>query len=106
MQVRPIGHARGPGPVSYTHLDVYKRQGYFIGGRWADRRPQSGTFYGLVTAAGFCAVFFLLLTGAVLRRAAAAMAVLNVSAIGGSLLLVVLALVVPVTLLGLSLIHI
>ena len=21
--------------------------GYFIGGRWADRRPQSGTFYGL-----------------------------------------------------------
>lgn len=74
--------------------------GYFIGGRWADRRPQPSTFYGLVTAAGFCAVFFLLLTGAVLRRAAAAMAVLNVSAIGGSLLLVVLALVVPVTLLG------
>lgn len=74
--------------------------GYFIGGRWADRRPRPATFYGLVTAAGFCAVFFLLLTGAVLRQAAAAMAVLNVSAIAGSLVLVVLALVVPVTLLG------
>lgn len=74
--------------------------GYFLGGRWADRRPRPATFYGLVMAAGFCAVFFLLLTGAVLRQAAAALADLNVSAIGGSLLLVVLALVVPVTLLG------
>ena len=73
--------------------------GYFIGGRLADGRPQEATFYGLVSAAGFCAVFFLLLTGAVLRRAAAAMAVVNVSAIAGSLALVVLALVVPVTLL-------
>src|SRR5690606_27385567 len=57
-------------------------------------------FYGLVALAGFCGVFFLLLTGAVLRDAAAAMAVMNVGAIAGSLALVVLALVVPVTLLG------
>lgn len=74
--------------------------GYFIGGRLADRRPSETLFYGLVALAGFCAVFFLLLTGAVLRDAAAAMAVMNVGAIAGSLLLVILALVVPVTLLG------
>lgn len=74
--------------------------GYFIGGRLADRHPHEVYFYALVTAAGFCAIFFLLLTGAVLREAAAAMAVLNVGAIAGSLVLVVLALVIPVTLLG------
>lgn len=74
--------------------------GYFIGGRLADRRPSDTLFYGLVALAGFCGVFFLLLTGAVLRDAAAAMAVMNVGAMAGSLALVVLALVVPVTLLG------
>ncbi len=74
--------------------------GYFIGGRLADRHPRETLFYGLVSAAGFCAVFFLLLTGAVLREAASAMAIMNVGAIAGSLLLVVLALAIPVTLLG------
>lgn len=74
--------------------------GYFIGGRLADRRPDAGLFYGLVSVAGFCAVAFLLLTSAVLRGAAGAMAALDVGAVAGSLLLVVLALVVPVTLLG------
>lgn len=74
--------------------------GYFIGGRLADRRPEAFLFYALVSVAGFCAVFFLLLTSVVLRGAAGALAVMNVGAIAGSLLLVVLALVVPVTLLG------
>jgi spermidine synthase len=74
--------------------------GYFIGGRWADRHPRADLFYGLVTVAGFAAVFFLLLTGAVLRGAASALAIMNINAIAGSLLLVVLALIVPVTLLG------
>ncbi len=74
--------------------------GYFIGGRLADRRPGAGLFYTLVSLAGFCAVFFLLLTSAILRGAAGALAVMNVGAVAGSLLLVALALVVPVTLLG------
>lgn len=74
--------------------------GYFIGGRLADRHPHEMIFYGLVAAAGFCAVFFLLLTGAILRGASTAMANMNVGAIAGSLLLVAVALVVPVTLLG------
>ena len=74
--------------------------GYFLGGRLADRSPRETVFYALVSAAGFCAVFFLLLTAVILRQAATALALLNVSAIAGSLLLVIVALVVPVTLLG------
>jgi len=74
--------------------------GYFIGGRLADRRPDAFLFYALVSVAGFCVVFFLLLTSVVLRGAAAALAAMNVGAVAGSLLLVVPALVVPVTLLG------
>lgn len=74
--------------------------GYFIGGRLADRFPSEPVFYGLVAAAGFCAIFFLLLTSAILRDAASALAMMNVNAVVGSLLLVILALIVPVTLLG------
>ena len=74
--------------------------GYFIGGRLADQNPGELRFYLLVTLAGFCSVFFLLLTGTVLREAAAALAVINVGAITGSLLLVILSLSIPVTLLG------
>jgi len=74
--------------------------GYYIGGRLADRRPEAALFYRLVSLAGFCAVAFLLLSGVVLRDAAGAMASMNVGALAGSLLLVVLMLVVPVTLLG------
>jgi len=74
--------------------------GYFIGGRLADRRPDAFLFYALVSVAGFCVIFFLLLTSVVLRGAAGALAALNVGVVAGSLLLVVLALVVPVTLLG------
>ena len=74
--------------------------GYFIGGRWADKRPCPATFYTLVSTAGFTAVFFLLLTSVILKTAAAAMAAINVSALVSSLVGVILALAVPVTLLG------
>ena len=74
--------------------------GYFIGGRWADKRPYPHTFYTLVASAGFASVFFLLLTSVILKTAAAAMAAINVNAIAGSLVGVIFALVVPVTLLG------
>ena len=76
--------------------------GYFIGGRWADKRPYPQTFYTLVTIAGFASVFFLLLTSVILKTAAAAMAAINVNAIAGSLIGVILALALPVTLLGMD----
>ena len=74
--------------------------GYFLGGKLADKRPFPHTFYQLVTLTGFSAVFFLLLTSVVLKTAASAIANLQVGAIAGSLLVVVLALAVPITLLG------
>lgn len=74
--------------------------GYFLGGRWADKRPYPHIFYTIVTLAGFAGVFFLLLTSALLKTAAAALAVINVGAIASSLIGVIFALIVPVTLLG------
>ncbi|MEW5987887.1 MAG: fused MFS/spermidine synthase [Chloroflexota bacterium] len=74
--------------------------GYFMGGRWADRHPLPHRFYLLVSLAGFCTVFFLLLTSVLLRAAAGAMASVNVGAILGSLAAVALTLALPVTLLG------
>jgi spermidine synthase len=74
--------------------------GYFLGGRLADRYPITRVFYSLVALAGFCSVFFLLLTSLVLKSAAAALADVNVGAIVSSLLAVAFALAVPVTLLG------
>ncbi|HEX6385837.1 MAG TPA: fused MFS/spermidine synthase [Anaerolineae bacterium] len=74
--------------------------GYFLGGRLADRRPSPSVFYGLVSLAGFSSVFFLLLTSVLLRTAATALATVNVNGIVGSLVGVVLALALPVTLLG------
>jgi len=74
--------------------------GYFVGGRLADKWPSPHLFYSLVSLTGFCSVFFLLLTSVVLRSAASALAAVNVGAIISSLITVILALAVPVTLLG------
>lgn len=74
--------------------------GYFVGGRLADKRPYPQTFYALVAWAGFSGVFFLLLTSVLLKTAATAMAAVNVGAIASSLVGVILALAVPITLLG------
>ena len=74
--------------------------GYFIGGRLADKRPYPQTFYALVAWAGFSGVFFLLLTSVLLKTAASAMAAVNVGAIASSLVGVIFALAVPITLLG------
>jgi spermidine synthase len=74
--------------------------GYFLGGWLADRYPQARVFYSLVTLAGFCAVFFLLLTSVILRSASAALAAVNVGPVVSSLVGVIVAQAVPITLLG------
>ncbi len=74
--------------------------GYFLGGRLADRNPSPRLFYMLVSAAGACSVFFLLLTSVILRGAATALADLHVGAVVGSLVGVLFSLAVPITLLG------
>jgi spermidine synthase len=74
--------------------------GYFLGGRLADKYPYPHVFYGLVAIAGFCGVFFLLLTSVLLKTAASALAAINVGAILSSLIGVIVALTVPITLQG------
>lgn len=74
--------------------------GYFLGGWLADKRPFPATFYTLVSLAGFSSVFFLLLTSVLLKAAASAMAALNISAIVGSIVGVIFALALPITLMG------
>lgn len=79
---------------------LFLTTGYFLGGRWADRSPSPATYYALLVAAGLSSIFFLLLTSLMLRSAAAALAALNVGAVASSLVGVILALGVPITLLG------
>ena len=74
--------------------------GYFVGGWLADRWPSPRLFYALASLAGFAGVFFLLLASAILKTAASALAALNVGALVGSLVAVILTLAVPITLLG------
>lgn len=74
--------------------------GYFLGGWLADRYPRTGVFYGLVTLAGFASAFFLLLGSVLVKSAAAALASVNAGVIFGSFVGVLLALAVPITLLG------
>ncbi len=74
--------------------------GYFLGGWLADRRPSTSVYYSLVALAGFCSVFFLLLTSVLLRGASEAMATLEIGAIAGSLLGVFFTLAIPMTFLG------
>jgi MFS family permease len=74
--------------------------GYFLGGWLADRYPDEKLFYSLVSLGGFSSVFFLLFTSLILRTAASALASLNAGALLSSLVGVILALALPVTLLG------
>lgn len=74
--------------------------GYFLGGKLADKRPFPSTFYTLVTITGAAGIFFLLLTSVLLKTAAAAISSVNGGLIVGSLIGVMMALAVPVTLLG------
>jgi MFS family permease len=74
--------------------------GYFLGGWLADRYPDPSLFYGLVSLTGIFSVFFLLLASAILRSAATALAAVNLGAIVSSLVGVIIALGIPVILLG------
>lgn len=74
--------------------------GYFIGGKLADRYPSPSMFYWLVAVSGFASAFFLLLTSFVLRETVTTLAENNIGAVVGSFLSVIIALAIPITLLG------
>ncbi|MCJ8501895.1 spermidine synthase [Desulfatitalea alkaliphila] len=79
---------------------LFLTMGYFIGGWLADRYPRPLLFYGLITAAGFSSIFFLLLTSLILRTTTLTLTQFNAGAIIGSFAGVFMAIAVPVTLLG------
>ncbi|MEM8857824.1 MAG: fused MFS/spermidine synthase [Chloroflexota bacterium] len=79
---------------------VFLSVGYFVGGRSADRNPSYKYFYTLITLAGFCAIFFLLLSSVLIRQTANALASFNGTVLIGSFLGVIIALAIPITILG------
>ncbi|MFQ5923817.1 MAG: fused MFS/spermidine synthase, partial [Anaerolineales bacterium] len=79
---------------------IYLAAGYFIGGRWADRSPYTGTFYRIIAWGAFTAGLVPLVARPVLRQAAAAVQELDVAIMGGSFISVLILFVVPITLLA------
>lgn len=79
---------------------VFLALGYFLGGRLADRKPESKTFFSIITLAGFSGIFFLLLSSFLVKQTATALATLNGSVVIGSFIGVIIGLAIPITLLG------
>jgi spermidine synthase len=79
---------------------LYLTAGYFLGGRWADRRPYPQTFYSLLAWAAFLAGGIPLIARPVLHAAAQAVERLDAAVMLGSLLAVLVLFSAPVVLLG------
>ena len=79
---------------------LYLSIGYFIGGKWADKSPDPGTLYTIVTAAG-CTIA-LIPTGSrpMLRLAVEGMRVWNLGQLAGPFVVILALFAVPVTLLA------
>ena len=74
--------------------------GYFIGGRWADRSPESSTLYQIVAWAGMLIGVIPFAARPALVLVAPAFARFDAVLIGGSFLVVLILFSVPVTLMG------
>lgn len=79
---------------------IYLTVGYFIGGRWADRSPDYGTFFRILLWAAFTAGLAPLVARPVLRAAAEAFDQLQIGVLAGSFASVLVLFVLPITLLG------
>src|SRR3989337_1577553 len=101
---RLLGNVFGTSNIVWANIIglilVYLTAGYFIGGRWADRSPFSGTFYRLLAWGAFFAGIVPLVARPVLRLAASSVESLDATVMLGSFLGVLVLFSVPVTLLG------
>ncbi len=79
---------------------IYLTAGYFLGGRWADRRPQAAAMYRILAWGAFSLGIVPYIASPVLRLAATAFEGLNVAVLLGSFVAVLILFSVPVTLLG------
>lgn len=79
---------------------IYLTAGYFIGGRWADRSPYPRTFYSILAWGAFAVGLVPLVSRPVLRLAADAFDQLQMGALIGSFVVVMVLFIIPITLLG------
>jgi len=81
---------------------IYLTAGYMLGGYWADRSPYPRTFLSILAWGGFTIGLVPLISRPVLRMAANAFDQLQMGALLGSFVVVMVLFVVPVTLLGMA----
>lgn len=79
---------------------LYLTVGYYLGGRWADRSPNFGTFYRILMWGAFLGALIPLVARPVLSVAARAMVGAEAGLVVGSFISVLVLFAVPVTLLG------
>src|SRR5512141_2368573 len=79
---------------------IYLTAGYFLGGRWADRNPHPGAMYRVLAWGAFTLGLVPYVAGPVLRSAASAFEGLQVAALAGSFVGVLILFLIPITLLG------
>lgn len=79
---------------------IYLTAGYFLGGAWADRSPRPSTFYRILLWAGLTIGVIPLVSRPILRVAANAFDGLQMGAMIGAFIAVLILFSIPVTLLG------
>ena len=79
---------------------IYLTVGYFIGGRWADKRPDHGVFFSILLWAGLSIVLIPVIAKPILRFAADAFDQLQLGVLAGSFVSVMILLAIPMVLIG------
>ena len=79
---------------------IYLTAGYFIGGRWADHSPHPRTFFQVLAWGAFTVGLVPLASRPILRLAADAFDKLQMGALAGSFVAVMVLFIIPITLLG------
>ncbi len=79
---------------------IYLTAGYFLGGRWADRSPYPRTFFQILAWGAFTIGLIPLASRPILRLAAEAFDQLQLGALIGSFVVVMVLFIIPITLLG------
>ncbi|MFZ4814928.1 MAG: spermidine synthase [Phototrophicaceae bacterium] len=101
---RLLGSVFGTSNLVWTNIIglilLYLALGYFIGGRFADRRPSYAWFYGLITLSAFTCALIPLLSRPILSIASRAVVEARAGLALGSFLTVLILFALPVTLLG------
>lgn len=79
---------------------IYLTAGYFIGGSWADRSPKATTFFSILLWASLSVALIPVAARPLLRIASQAFDELQMGALVGSFVVVMILFIIPVTLLG------